>query len=732
MVLPLSRIFSQVPLRTALLVPFLVEIAGTVAIVGYLSFNSGQQAVNDVATKLRSEVTFRIQQHLNTFLAQPQIINKINLDAISLGILNIEDRGILARYFSQQMQRFDTVSYIHYSNELGEFIGTGRLADRTLNLGIVEKSASGKFYNYETNHTGERGKLLSVTPNFDPRTLPWYKVAAKEGKAIWSPISVWVAPTPNISIDAGLPVYKSGKLVGVLGVALVLSDISEFLRQVKFGRLGQTFIVDRSGYIIASSTTEEPFVVAADGKSSKRIQARDSKVPIISLTAKYLSERFHQFNRISGSQKLDFQINGDRQFVQVTPFSDSRGIDWLIVVVVPQSSFMDKIYANTRITIILCLLALVVSTIVGILTVRWITQPILEIGNSAKALADGQLELTLAANRKDELGVLARTFNSMAAQLQTAFMNLQKTNLDNAELFLREQEKSQQLEQYLKDLQEAHLQLIQSEKMSALGNLVAGVAHEINNPVGFISGNLDQSIVAVQDLIHHLKLYQQKLPNPGQEIDEDAEQIELDYILEDLPQMLSSMKNGVERIHNISISLRTFSRADTNSKVATNIHEGIDSTLAILQHRLKANSQRPAIQVIKDYGNIPPVTCHLGQLNQVFMNLLANAIDCLEETNQGLSFAQIKTNPNMIAIKTQLCEETGSVTIAIKDNGKGMSESVQSKIFEHLFTTKAVGKGTGLGLSISRQIVEEMHGGSLTCHSVLAEGTEFAIVLPLV
>ncbi len=732
MVLPISRIFSQVPLRTALLVPFLVEIAGTVAIVGYLSFNSGQQAVNDVATTLRSEVTFRIQQHLNTFLAQPQTINQINLDAISLGILKIEDRGTMVRYFSQQMQRFDTVSYIHYSNQFGEFIGTGRLGDRTLNLGIVEKPASGKFYNYETNNTGKRGKLLSVTPNFDPRTLPWYKVAAKQGKAIWSPISVWVAPTPNISIDAGLPVYKSGKLVGVLGVALVLSDISEFLRQVKFGRLGQTFIVDRSGYIIASSTTEQPFVVAADGKSSKRIQARDSKVPIISLTAKHLSERFHKFNRISSNQQLDFKIKGDRQFVQVTPFSDSRGIDWLIVVVVPQSSFMDKIYANTRITIILCLLALVVSTIVGILTVRWITQPILEIGNAATALADGQLELTLAANRKDELGVLARTFNRMAAQLQIAFMNLQKTNQDNAELFLREQEKSQQLEQYLKDLQEAQLQLIQSEKMSALGNLVAGVAHEINNPVGFISGNLDESIIVVQDLIHHLKLYQQKLPNPGQEIEEDAEQIELDYILEDLPQMLSSMKNGVERIHNISISLRTFSRADTKSKVATNIHDGIDSTLAILQHRLKANSQRPAIQVIKYYGNIPPVTCHLGQLNQVFMNLVANAIDCLEETNQGLSFDLSKTNPNMIAITTQFSEETGSVTIAIKDNGKGMSESVKSKIFEHLFTTKAVGKGTGLGLSISRQIVEEMHGGSLTCHSVLAEGTEFAIVLPLV
>ncbi|MEG3863042.1 ATP-binding protein [Microcoleus sp. herbarium12] len=730
MVLPLYRIFSHIPLRTALIVPFIIEIVGTVAIVGYLSFNSGQQAVNDVATKLRSEVTARIQQHLKTFLAQPKTINQINSDAISLGLLNVENKQRLEGYFWQQIQRFDTVSYIHYSNEFGEFIGTGRLADRTLNLGIVEKSASGKFYNYETNNIGARGKLLSVTPNFDPRTLPWYKVAAQEGKAIWSPISVWVAPSPNISIDAGLPVYKSGKLVGVLGVALVLSDISEFLKEVKVGRLGQTFIIERSGYIVASSTAEKPFIVAADGKSSQRIHATNSKIPLISLTAKHLSKQFKNFNDISSDQQLDFKINDDLQFVQVTPFSDNRGIDWLIVVVVPQSSFMDKIYANTLITLIFCLLALAVSTIIGIVTVRWITQPIIEIGNAATALADGQFELTVATNRKDELGVLARTFNSMAAQLQTAFMNLHKTNQDNAELYLREQEKSQQLEQYLKELQQAQMQLVQSEKMSALGNLIAGVGHEINNPVGFIGGNLDQAIIVVEDLIHHLQLYQQKLPNPGEEIEEDADKIELNYILEDLPQILASMKNGVERIHNISISLRTFSRADTNSKVATNIHDGIDSTLTILQHRLKANNQRPAVQVIKNYGNIPRISCHLGQLNQVFMNLIANAIDALDAACVGRTYAQLQADPGQIIISSEMSIDLQTVSISIKDNGSGMSESVKSRIFDHLFTTKDVGKGTGLGLAIAKSIVEETHGGTLDVESALGLGTEFIIRIP--
>jgi signal transduction histidine kinase len=293
------------------------------------------------------------------------------------------------------------------------------------------------------------------------------------------------------------------------------------------------------------------------------------------------------------------------------------------------------------------------------------------------------------------------------------------------------QKQAQELEKSLQEIQQVQLQLIQSEKMSSLGNLVAGVAHEINNPVGFISGNIEIAAVAVTDLINHLRLYQQKLPTPDEEIEENAEEIELEYILDDLPKMLSSMKVGCDRIRNISTSLRTFSRADSASKVCADIHEGIDSTLMILRHRLKGNETRPEIQIVKEYGNIPNVKCYLGQLNQVFMNIIANAIDALEEANQGRKFAEIDAHPNRIAIKTEMTEDNQSVIIKIKDNGKGMSESVKSCIFDHLFTTKCVGKGTGLGLSISRQIVEETHGGRLTCESVEGKGTEFGIILPI-
>ncbi|MEM7714214.1 MAG: ATP-binding protein [Cyanobacteria bacterium P01_A01_bin.68] len=303
--------------------------------------------------------------------------------------------------------------------------------------------------------------------------------------------------------------------------------------------------------------------------------------------------------------------------------------------------------------------------------------------------------------------------------------------LNQAQLYNEARTNEKQAQRTLKDLQDVQTQLVQSEKMSALGNLVAGVAHEINNPVGFINGNLHHTEEYIQDLINHLKLYQQYYSKPESEITENAEDIDLDFLLEDLPKMIDSMKLGTDRIENISTSLRTFSRADTDKKTSFDIHAGIDSTILILKHRLKANEKRPEIEITKNYAALPQVECFPGQLNQVFMNLLANAIDALDDYNQGRSFEEIKQQPNKITIFTEELAGENKIAIYIKDNGPGIPEDVKQRIFDHLFTTKDVGNGTGLGLSIARQIVEDKHQGSLECISTVGEGTEFAIKIPI-
>jgi len=289
--------------------------------------------------------------------------------------------------------------------------------------------------------------------------------------------------------------------------------------------------------------------------------------------------------------------------------------------------------------------------------------------------------------------------------------------------------KAKELEEVLNNLKQAQLQLVQNEKMATLGNLVAGVAHEINNPIGFVSGNITLAAESLQDLSELLSLYQEHYPTPVPEIVEVIEEIDPDYLLEDMPKLFSSMQKGADRIIQISQSMRTFSRTDTEQKIPANLHDGIDSTLLILKHRLKANDRRPAIEIIKNYGEIPETNCFPGQLNQVFMNILANAIDAFEDANQGKTYAEIEANPNCIAISTSIAEE--QVKIQIRDNGCGMKRSIRERIFEQGFTTKDVGKGTGLGMAIAHQIVEEKHGGAIACHSEVGQGTTFIIALPL-
>lgn len=291
------------------------------------------------------------------------------------------------------------------------------------------------------------------------------------------------------------------------------------------------------------------------------------------------------------------------------------------------------------------------------------------------------------------------------------------------------QEKAEQLQQALIELQQTQAQLVQNEKMSGLGQLVAGVAHEINNPVNFIYGNLNHAQEYTQDLLGLVELYQHHYPDPPAAIATEVEAIDLEFLVDDLPKLIGSMKVGAERIQKIVASLRTFSRMDEAEMKAVNIHEGIDSTLMILQHRLKAKESHPEITIHRDYGDLPLVECYAGQLNQVFMNILSNAIDALEET-WSHSRDKSRDHPPAIAIHTQRLA-TDLVEIRLTDNGPGIPPAIQQRLFDPFFTTKPIGKGTGMGLSISYQIVTEKHRGSLHCESAIGQGTAFIIRIPL-
>ncbi len=304
--------------------------------------------------------------------------------------------------------------------------------------------------------------------------------------------------------------------------------------------------------------------------------------------------------------------------------------------------------------------------------------------------------------------------------------------IDQAELFaqtrataLAAQTQARELELTLGELKHTQTQLIQTEKMSSLGQMIAGIAHEINNPVNFISGNLSYTSEYVGDVLELLKLYQKQFPHPSDDIREFSEEIDLDFIIEDLPKTMSSMQIGAERIRKIVLSLKNFSRLDQAEMKAVDIHEGIDNTLLILQHRLKAKGSRPEVEIIKEYADLPPVKCYAGQLNQVFMNIISNGIDSLLDIPA----------PHCLTIITEIesaaNEDSSNVLIRIQDNGSGMDETTRSRIFDPFFTTKPVGKGTGLGLAISYEIIVKKHRGQISCHSAIGEGTEFRISIPM-
>ncbi len=719
-----------VSLRAILLIPFVLQIAGAVALTGYLSLRNGQQSVNQVASRLRNEYSNRINQHLESYLVSARHLSQMNGTAMELGLLNPKDLDGLGHLFWRQMQIYDA-GYINFVAD-DDFVAAGRFYPNspiTIDLMSPQKYGTKDVYSYTTDQSGNRLRSQTVVQNYDFKRERWYQATVKASKPTWT-LFQWEVEPYYLSLAASYPVYDAKRnLVGISWTEQRLWEISQFLQRLNVSSTGGTFIIERNGLLIASSTRDEPFAMV-NGRP-KRLSASESQDQLIRSTVNYLQQYFAGLDQIQTAEQVDFQSNGERQFVQVTPWQDVWGIDWLIVVVMPESDFMGQINAYTRTTILLCLGALALATLLGLYTSRWIAKPLLQLNQVSKAIAAGQLDQSVnESNRVGEIGELAKSFNQMAQQLRASFGALEQANREleqaNEELETRVHARTEELFSALQDLRRTQAQLVQTEKMSSLGQMIAGIAHEINNPVNFIHGNLNHARDYIRDLLAAVQLYQKHYPSPDAEIVQHSEDVDLDFLTGDLPKLLDSMQEGTRRIREIVLSLRNFSRLDEAEKKHADIHAGIDSTLLILQHRLKPRLDRPGIEVIKQYGQLPLVECYPGPLNQVFMNILANAIDALEPY---LQFTSSVSWPATITITTSTVQD--QVWICIADNGMGMTEATRSKLFDPFFTTKPVGQGTGLGLSISYQIVTEQHHGSLSCTSAPGEGTEFVIAIPI-
>ncbi|MEG4529813.1 ATP-binding protein [Microcoleus sp. D2_18a_D3] len=681
----LAKSFSHVPIRTILIVPFVLQIFAAVGLTGYLSLQNGQKAVNDLAFRLQNEVSLRIDQHLNSYLDTARYLAQINGDAIELGLLNPQSQEQLGHFFWKQMQLYN-VGYISLGTKTGEFTGAGYYTGNSIvvNEISVKKNGNRDNYIYETDSGGNRSKLFEVYKNYKFDKEAWYAQTVQAGKPMWSDIYQWEIPPFPLAVSANRPVFDKNKnLIGVIGIDQRLSQISDFLRQLKVSRSGKTFILERSGLIVASSSTELPYTLVND--KPRRLKAIESRDRLIQSAAQYLQQKFGNFREIKESQQLQFSIKGDRQFLHVTPWQDKWGLDWLVVVAVPESDFMEQINANTRTTILLCLAALGVAIALGIYTSRWISQPILRLGQASEAIASGELDQQVEASPVNELGVLSNSFNRMAQQLRESFAALEKTN----------QELEIRVESRTRELKEA--KLVADAANRAKSDFLANMSHELRTPLNGILG------------------YAQ--------------------ILERSQTMTEPEQHGISIIHQCGSHLLTLINDILDlSKIEARkmeLHPTAFHLPSFLQgvveiSRIKAE-QKDIEFHYQPTANLPDgIAADEKRLRQVLLNLLGNAIKFTDNGSVSLeiNFSSHPSNSSIIKLHFR-----------VRDTGVGMSSEQLEKIFlpfEQVGDNSRKAEGTGLGLAITQKILEMMDS-SISVQSELGVGSvfEFEISCPL-
>lgn len=667
------RVLEKLPLRVVLIVPFVLQIVGAVGLVGYLSFRNGQKAVNNLASQLMSEVSSRVEQNLQAYVATPHQINQSKLDAVKLGLLKMDDLSSWEKYLWRQVQLYPYINFTSIGNKNGEYRTGEKLSNGLLRINTSGSSTGFDFYSYNTNERGDRTTVATVVKNFDIRQHPSYQNAAAAGKPTWS--SVYISfLEPTLILSALQPAYNNDRLEGVLIAALRLDHIGSFLNSLKIGKSGQAFIIERNGTLLATSTSEKPF--RTRGNNKELFKAAESADAATQATAKYVAAKFTELKEIKKSDLFDFEIEGKRQFIKVLPFRDGKGLDWLIVVAVPEADFTEEIDANTRTTIWLCLAALGLAVAIGIFTSRWVTNPIWRLNVAAKNIARGEWDKTVEIERSDELGELAKSFNSMAAQLQQSFETLEH----------RVQERTAELA-VAKDKAEVANQ--------AKSTFIANMSHELRSPLNAILG-FSQLMTRSQTL--------------------SPEHQENISIISRSGDHLLTLINNVLDLSKIEAGRTVLYPKNFD------LYRLLDDVEDMFQ--LKASDRH--LQLIFDRSPDVPQYVQTDELKlrQVLINLLNNA---LKFTEIGGVSVRVGKQPAGESVDFAQTSDCFFLHFEVQDTGFGIAANELDSLFEAFVQTqtgKDSQEGTGLGLPIARKFVELM-GGEISVISTVGKGTIF-------
>ncbi len=759
-------------LRLILLVPFLVQIIFISGLVGYISYRSGERAVNDVAVRLHAGITERINEYLDDFVETPYLIVQNNAVTIGSGILNYTNQIEQERYFREQIQIYKSVSSVYFGNTSGGIANSGREAV-TLTTYFLSSDGfkSGTLRKYSMTTGGNRARTLLKVPNFDARTRPWYKAAISKGDSVWSdPYILFTGQ--DMAISASKPVYSdSRKLLGVVSVDLFLSHIGSFLAGIDIGKTGLSFITDHQGLLIAASTNEMIFTPKKDGELQRRLGAGESTNLVIRTAAETLTDEFGSLNKISTGTHLEFDLNGNKNFMHVSPFKNQTGLDWVIVTVVPESDFMEKIHANNRITILLIIGAIILSIILGILTSRWIANPVHRLNAAVRDLSRGIWPEQSDDTRVVEIDDLKRSFFQMSSQLKMLVENLTS-----------EIKERKLTEAALRDSEEKYRDLIDYSNSIILRMNNKGVITYINDyALNFFGYSLDEILwksvigtivpvadkagrnleVMINEIILNPELYER---NENENIRKDGSsawivwsnrgipdengmcseilcigtditerrlaEIEVKKLLREKEILLHEVHHRIKNNMNTIAGLLYLHAASIEDEAASSAlkdaHNRVLSMMLIYDKLFRSNDFNSIstagylpdlingiISTFPDSGNVRIETeiddCLMGSNALVPVGIIINE---LITNAYKYAFPGITDGLLRIAFRNK---GDNLFEIIVSDNGKGLPESI------------VIGESTGFGLNLVFLLAQQMRG---SVEVIRGEGVEFRVKFP--